>query len=80
MGLIFGHDLKHACATDIHLIKRLHGCEAGCTALVDRLDLFFFVRHQRAPFSFSRTAIIVSAARAAKPPLSLSERRARAQA
>ena len=84
-GLVFGGDLEHAAAGDVHLVERLHGRQPGGAALVGLPhraagrppgwpDMTIRLRGARA------SAIMVRAARAAKPPLSPSVRRARTQA
>src|SRR5690606_4880323 len=82
--LVFGGNLEDAAAGDVHLVEGLHGGQPRRAALVGVARACRFVRsllggQGHAPRR-SRSAIMVSAARAAKPPLSPSSRRARAQA
>ncbi|MOA62128.1 hypothetical protein D3C78_1874490 [compost metagenome] len=81
MHFVFSDDFQNAGAADIHLVERLHGREARRAALVGLLQRLIRggVRHCSEP-NFFFSSIMVSAARAAKPPLSPSDRRARAQA
>src|SRR5690606_13829372 len=81
--LVFGGDLQEAAAGDVHLVERLHRSQPRRAALV-RLAYVRLVasclRHRRQAPSRSRRAIMVKAARAAKPPLSPSLLLARVQA
>src|SRR6185436_2075824 len=62
-------------AGDFHLVERLDGGQPG-----DRAGLPRGPVHERTPWNCCFRAIMVSAARAAPPPLSPSLTRARAQA
>src|SRR5690606_3936682 len=81
-GLVFGRGFQQAGAGDIHLVERLHGSQARGAALVGRAGRSAGspgIAHAPPP-SLSFRAIMVSAARAATPPLSPSLLRARTRA
>src|SRR5690606_39752049 len=81
-GLVFGRGFQQAGAGDIHLVERLHGRQARGAALVGRAGRSAGspgIAHAPPP-SLSFSAIMVSAARAAKPPWAPSFLRAGTQA
>src|SRR5690606_8121968 len=85
-SFVFGNHFQDARPGYIHLVERLHGGKTGDAALVghargigSRAASGRRTHNDQTP-NFLRRSIMVSAVRAAKPPLSLSSRRARTHA